>query len=204
MARRITRSLAWFVGLTAGIVLLWVAEVPLTDGANMGFAVVRVAGLAVGTYLLAVSALRVVVDALPHRWPSLVVASLTVPTVRHVLDAVVGTTAFLAIASGPAFAHDGSGPGEPPVLRHLDEDGRASAEARPLSADSATWTVRSGDHFWSIAEEVVANALERPPTDAEVARYWLQLIEANRARLVHPAVPDLIYPGQEFVLPSAP
>jgi hypothetical protein len=47
----------------------------------------------------------------------------------------------------------------------------------------------------------VEQHIGRAPTDGEVVRYWTELIEANRSRLVHPTVPDLIYAGQSFVLP---
>jgi nucleoid-associated protein YgaU len=57
------------------------------------------------------------------------------------------------------------------------------------------WVVAPGESFWSIAEEVVGDA---PAGDVET--YWRSLIEANRDRLVSPS-PDLIRPGQVFVLP---
>ena len=58
-------------------------------------------------------------------------------------------------------------------------------------------TVLPGEHFWGIAEQVVA---ERGLT-VTVADYWRLLIEANRSRLVDPDDPDLIHPGQVLVLP---
>lgn len=58
-------------------------------------------------------------------------------------------------------------------------------------------TVQPGEHFWSIAEQVVA---ERG-LDVQVADYWRLLVEANRDRLVDPGNPDLLYPGQQLVLP---
>ena len=35
-----------------------------------------------------------------------------------------------------------------------------------------------------------------------MAAYWRRLIEANRGRLVDPDDPDLVLPGQRFVLPA--
>jgi hypothetical protein len=70
----------------------------------------------------------------------------------------------------------------------------------PQVADE--WTVRPGDSFWSIAEEVLSEALEGPATEAQIATYWRTLIDANRDRLVSSS-PDLIRPGQVFVLPPA-
>ena len=68
----------------------------------------------------------------------------------------------------------------------------------------ATWEVQRGDHFWGIAEATLTGAWGRPPTDAEVVPYWQQVIEANRDRILPPGDPDLIHPGQQFVVPAPP
>lgn len=62
--------------------------------------------------------------------------------------------------------------------------------------------VEPGDNMWSIARHELRGRLGRRPTKAEVDPYWRSLIEANRDRLVEPGSPDLIYPGQTFVLPE--
>jgi nucleoid-associated protein YgaU len=67
-----------------------------------------------------------------------------------------------------------------------------------------SWSVRPGDHFWAIAEQVLADAWGRPPTDAEVGRYWRTLVETNRSRLPDPANPDLLFPGQSLTVPPPP
>lgn len=72
------------------------------------------------------------------------------------------------------------------------------------AADAATVTVRSGDHLWSIAEHHLGAHLDAAPSDQQVAAYWQRLIDANRDRLADPANPDLILPGQQFVLPDDP
>lgn len=63
-------------------------------------------------------------------------------------------------------------------------------------------TVEPGDNLWSIA----AAALERragggAPTEREVAAYWLQVIELNRAKLPDPRDPGLLFPGDVIALP---
>ncbi|MBW3578764.1 MAG: hypothetical protein KY462_13685 [Actinobacteria bacterium] len=63
--------------------------------------------------------------------------------------------------------------------------------------------VQPGDHFWSIAEDTLAGERGRTPTDAETADYWRGLVDANRHRLAPPHDPDLIYPGEHYVLPPA-
>ncbi len=68
-----------------------------------------------------------------------------------------------------------------------------------------TWPVSTGDSFWSIAEETLAESWGRVDlSDREIATYWKTLIEANEARLVEPGNPDLLLPGQELELPPTP
>lgn len=64
------------------------------------------------------------------------------------------------------------------------------------------WTVRAGDDFWSIASTVLNSRLGRSATDAEIEAYSKVLVSANLTRLAHPSEPQLIFPGQVFVLPS--
>lgn len=106
----------------------------------------------------------------------------------------------------------------PPTLRRLpDEPGRTppttvappvgstSAEAPPRpDAPIPHWDVRPGQHFWAIAEEVLAAAWQRPPTDAEVDKYWRVLVDFNREILRDRANPDLLYPGQTLTVPPPP
>lgn len=71
------------------------------------------------------------------------------------------------------------------------------------STPAPTWEVRAGEHFWSIAEQVLAERWKRPPTADEVERYWRALVEQNRSQLADPRNPDLVYPGQVFTLPAS-
>lgn len=73
----------------------------------------------------------------------------------------------------------------------------------PAPTSDDTWVVEGGDSFWSIAEEIVTSRSPGgPPADEEIARYWRQLIAANRDQLAAPDHPDLLLPGQTLVLPS--
>lgn len=72
------------------------------------------------------------------------------------------------------------------------------------AAVESKWLVESGESMWSIACDSLIEAWGRPVTDAEVAPYWREVIEANRDRLVEPGNPDLILPGQEFLVPEPP
>jgi len=63
--------------------------------------------------------------------------------------------------------------------------------------------VRTGDNLWTIARDRLAQATRRNAdalSEREVARYWLEVIEANRAGL-RSGDPDLIYPGEKIRLP---
>lgn len=69
-------------------------------------------------------------------------------------------------------------------------------------AATMTYTLRPGDHLWSVAERAVAMALGRPATAAQVAPYWRRLIRENRHILVEPTSPDLVFAGQVVTLPA--
>ena len=76
-------------------------------------------------------------------------------------------------------------------------------EVAPVAqAVSARWTVKPGECFWSIAEDVLTARWGRPPTDAEIVPYWQRLIEANRLELAQRDNADLIFPAQVFVVPA--
>jgi hypothetical protein len=70
----------------------------------------------------------------------------------------------------------------------------------PLPEDEVV--VQRGDSFWAVAVDVVAEASGSVPSERQVIHYWERLIEANRERLVAPANPDLLFPGQVLVLPA--
>lgn len=214
------RATAWCGTLAAGMVVLAAAEMPGHDATGMAavVATVRVAGLAVGGYLTLTSVLRVGVVGQLAGPLVRAVDALTLPVVRRMLDAALGGVAVLSVASGPVAAAGNAAAAAaetPPVLRHLEEsEGPAAGsvsvpapnDARPpveSPAARSSWTVEPGDHLWSIAERVLTERLYRAPGQTEVADYWADLIDANRSRLAHPAVPDLIYPGQVFVLPGS-
>ncbi len=86
-------------------------------------------------------------------------------------------------------------------LRDDKVDGAAEVETDP----AGEWIdVENGDHFWSIAEETLAEEWGRNPSEKETAAYWAEVIEANEGRLLPPGDPNLIYPEQRFQLPTPP
>ena len=153
---------------------------------------------------------------------------VTIPAVRRLLVATASVS--LASGVGPALVVAGRGPvaaaaavsvaPEPPTATTSTTDGRTDptltmrllpVEVPPAAtqpggpqASAATWRVVPGECFWSIAEDVLARAWGRPPSDAEIVPYWRTLIEANRSALADPANEDLIFPGQVFTVPPPP
>lgn len=91
---------------------------------------------------------------------------------------------------------------EPPPAQ--PEPGPRPPPPAPAGVAAGSWTVVPGECFWSIAEDVLAAAWGRAPSDAEIVPYWRVLIEANRATLADPANEDLIFPGQVFTVPPPP
>jgi hypothetical protein len=132
-------------------------------------------------------------------------------------SAMAGSSiATLAVPAGAAPT-----PGPAPVLYWVPSPaGHPDLVTRPSASSSAhrrgpvtrprvsspartgrTWTVRSGDDLWSIAEATLRSAPGRDPDEREIGRYWLALIDINRARLPDPSDPSLLYPGDTVVLP---
>lgn len=82
------------------------------------------------------------------------------------------------------------------------ELGRFKAPSRLAGAPTPeVWVTQPGDHFWLIAQEVLAEGSPGTPSETQVATYWARLIDTNRHLLLDSSNADLIYPGQEFVLP---
>ena len=94
-------------------------------------------------------------------------------------------------ASEPAR---GSQPQSPPSAPPI-----AVGPASEPPEASGAWTVRPGDHLWSIATQVVEQRGGAPGDEAAIERCWLAVIAAN------PEIedPDLIWPGQRLVVPPA-
>lgn len=77
----------------------------------------------------------------------------------------------------------------------------ADATTLPDHASLQTLTVQPGDNFWKIARTVLSTSRGEEPANTQIREYWTRLIEANLDRLDPPHNPDLIHPGQVFILP---
>lgn len=121
-------------------------------------------------------------------------------------------TATMRVVDGPDATTNGPPPAAPAVPAPVVPPPVAPAPAvlaPPVPAPASPQApldrrvrVEAGDCFWSISADVLADVLGRPAGDAEIAAHWRRLIDANRDRLVDPSNPDLLYPGQELVLPE--
>ena len=171
--------------------------------ATATFALARVVGLGLALYAASVGLLGVVAGVTQVASLRRLVLHITLPALRPFVAPVVAATLTLAAAM-PAGAQGRGDPSpRPPIMQIVDAstapDPPVLRVATPPESLS-THTVAPGDTFWSIAEDAL-RAWGAQATDAEIVPYWRALIDANRDRLEARDEPDLIYPGQVFVLP---
>jgi len=88
-----------------------------------------------------------------------------------------------------------------PVTMELEAEPAIPTDPAAPAGEARTVVVGRGDNLWEIARREVSNRLGHAATTTETDPYWRVLVEVNRPRLVDPAVPDLIYPGQVLQLP---
>lgn len=182
-------------------------------------ALLRLVALGAAAWLAVVAVVAAVADLLGSAALAGAAARSLPPVLRRVLTGIAGAgTAGAVVLGATGTATPGAAdappaverlvrlPGDPadppPVATMAVLDEAAPAPVAPTDVGAAsTWTVAPGDSFWSIADELLAERLGRPPTDAEVDGPWRALIEANRDRLAT-GDPDLLLPGQVLVLPD--
>jgi hypothetical protein len=82
--------------------------------------------------------------------------------------------------------------------------GRPPGQSGPTDrADTGLHRVAEGDNLWTIARDHLARVTRRRASDLserEIARYWLDVVDANRAGL-RSGDPDVIFPGETVKLP---
>lgn len=186
----------------------WGQWLEATPPVEAGFALLRLSALGVGWYLAAATSVGLVLRLAGA--PRLAAAAdrLTVPAVRRVLAGVglatVGLTTGAAAQVPPPSAPATTAAESTLTMRRLPpaEQAPAPVPSEPVQKGPSPWTVRSGECFWSIADQVLQEAWGRAATEQEIVPYWNRLIAANRASLVDPANPDLVYPGQTFTVPA--
>jgi LysM domain-containing protein len=170
----------------------WLVEVGPADAA---MSLLRLLALGAATYLTVIAVLHLLVPA----WSGAgrLVNRLTLPSLRTFLVSTVLATS----GAGAAFAAPRVVP-PPPVSIALADVAVVAVVAAPSVPELTLYTVKPGDSFWSIADAAISAHLGRPPSLPEIGSYWRRLVAANSDRLVHAGVPDLIFPGQAFVLPE--
>lgn len=189
--------------------------------AAISIALVRLVAEVAVWYVAAVSALHAASTALHLVGGHRLADAIAVPAVRRAVRAGLGLGLAAASSVGgrdPAAVDvRADARSEAPLALAVPADGRrGTATMRPQAVEPAaagvarmaplpaSWTVDRGDSLWSIAEELLADAWQRPPSDAEVDPFWRALVERNRGRLVDPGDPDHIEPGQVLEVPPLP
>jgi len=187
----------------------------------------RVVATAVAGWLVVATGLQVLTLLTPRsglRWLADLIAPRSLTRLVHGL-AGLSLTAGLALPApsagmldtpqaGVAILRPVDTPPGPPTsgtatLRLLDLPDAPPAVAAPVPPEAPSpvrhrevVVVEHGDSLWSIARDAVVDAGLAEPGDDVVASYWERLIAHNRAALVVPSNPDLIYPGQPITLPE--
>ncbi len=195
-------------------VTAWAARVGPVAAA---FTALRALGCVLLAWFIVTTALGVL--GRRRRLPRLtrVVDRLSTPTARRLADIVAGTAVVVA-SLGPA-SMAGAEARPTPVARTVvpatsagSEDVATMRYLGPSPTDDrqslappvapARWTIQAGDHLWHVSESVLTSRYGRTPNPVEISRYLDALVAANTERLAVPGQPDLVFPGQEFVLPD--
>ena len=189
----------WLTGTTLELVLAALARVAglalvaWMALSTVGYAFARVAG-AHRTALrwLSIPPLRRAVDAL-------LAGSLLLNTMAPAVAAEApGGSAPVQEMVHPAYVPVAAGPDQQPSPPTADGK---SAVPHEEPDGPHTVVVEPGDNLWLIAERHLTEVWGRRPEDNETAPYWRKVIDANRRR-IRSGDPDLIFPGEEIVLPE--
>jgi hypothetical protein len=199
---------------------VWASWAAARDPVTIVFAVARLLVVAAAFYLLGITSIGVAARFARAARLVAVADLLTVPAVRRLLQSALGFGLATASVTVMTTAETPAPMPTPATIRLVNADTTSDVELmEPVEEGSVAWmellsrddqdrtrrhTVRRGEHFWAIAEDVLRDAWDRQPTDAEIDPYWRALVEANRSRLVDRRNPDLLLPGQTVVVPDPP
>jgi hypothetical protein len=226
----LTRRLAVLtLGLTGalGVLLLAGVSLPgpvvlLADGgglrwtgpsapADLVVGVVHAAAVATTAYLLVATVLELAVAVVPRcrrhsstrvRLPVAGALVLRMAGSGLALSATV-VPAVAALEPPPVVMHVVVAHPSPPPTMHAvgaPEPAEPPLVSRP-DVDAGVWVVRPGDNLWHVAQVTLRARSRRPVTDGAVAEYLDRLVARNARALEVPGHPELVYPGQRFVLP---
>ena len=107
--------------------------------------------------------------------------------------------------AGPTVSTPLPSPVDQPISGAVADQPATTSPTHPLTstgaATSAQYTVVRGDNLWDISARHLAAAQPGIElTDADIATYWVQVIDGNRATIAS-GNPDWISPGEVVVLP---
>ena len=199
-----------------GTPVRWSAWLTGRDPVVVAFSAVRLLALGFAWYAWVVTVAGAVARLLAAADVAAGLDRVTLPPLRRVLVATmtvgIGTASVGPVAAGaappPAAVVSAQGwtttttapPADSLTMRELPPD--EALPPAPEPPPERTWTVRPGECFWSIAEDVLAASLGRRPSLAEVVPYWRRLVDTNRTALADRDNADLVFPGQTFSVPD--
>jgi len=196
----------------------WLRTTPATD---VVVATCRVVALVGAWWLLAGTLFYTVARAARVPGAARAAACITLPAVRRAVDTALFVSVATIGALSPVAAGAATSPVPPPST--VVRDGHSGAlQSLPAASSPAPPTtepapappvtakveteivVASGDNLWDLAARQLAATWSRPRTalaDDEIARYWVQVCDRNRATLAS-GDPNLISPGERITLPA--
>ena len=71
------------------------------------------------------------------------------------------------------------------------------------SSGTVSYTVQPGDSMWSVTVAYLSHLHGEQPAAAGITRVWREVIDLNRDR-IRSGNPDVIFPGEELLLPRYP
>jgi hypothetical protein len=177
-----------------------------------------VGALAVAGWLLASTLALCAVEVLPAVPPRLhrAVAGCAPRVIRVLVTRTVAFSVLASITATPAVAAtDEDMPGvrtgretnptpevTPDPQPAVPEPVATEPTPTPIGGRRfAEHRVEPGDNLWSIAADHLRAHGAGEPSDPEIARYWITVIDHNRPTL-RSGDPDLIYPGEIVTLPQ--
>lgn len=203
----------------------WGAWADSREPVEAVMAVLRLVVLGLAWYLLGVLTIGVVARLARSARMIRVADALSVPFVRRGLEQALGITLATVVMAGAAagtaaemrgdhevatsttlalsddegmvLSMESADGADPMVLQRMD-DGMVLER---VDTSPREHLVVSGEHLWSISAQHL-DELGLPCDDAAIAAHLADVIEVNRDRLVDRDNPDLILPGQVFLLPT--
>ena len=203
----------------------WSAWLARVGPAGVVMGLVRAVVVAVLVYLLALVLIEIAGRLAGARGLLRAASHASLPCTAVLVQRVAGVGLAASIAAGIALhptPADAAGTpsstpvmqrldppaatAEPPVMRRLDDPPPTPPVELPPApigpTSPASWTIRPGDHLWGVATHTLIVAWGRPPSDREILAYVHAVVQANEQVFVVPGDADLVYPGQQFVLPA--